>query len=142
MLRSSASVNRLEKSNQNSSKTPENQGFPGFSYSVPAAGLIMISKAYYQNFVDCHVCDDRFIRMAQAMGMQRADKAQDFITMLDKLQKDCGVDNLKMSDYGFTTEEFLTLAQNARTTMGGLFASDPMELSDEDCVKIFEKSYR
>lgn len=114
-----------------------------YHHDLPhGAGLIMIAKAYYQHFVDRHVCDDRFIRMAQAMGMQQADKAQDFITMLDKLQKDCGVDNLKMSDYGFTTEEFLTLAQNARTTMGGLFASDPMELSDEDCVKIFEKSYR
>lgn len=47
-----------------------------------------------------------------------------------------------MSDYQFTPDEFPTLAQNARATMGGLFASDPAELSDEDCVKIFEKSYR
>ena len=30
---SSPSVNRLEKSNQNRSKTPENQGFPGLSYA-------------------------------------------------------------------------------------------------------------
>lgn len=102
----------------------------------------MISKAYYQHFVDCHACDERFIKMAQVMGMPEADKAQDFITMLDKLQKDCGVDDLKMSDYGLSTNEFKTLAENARETMGGLFMSDPTELSEEDCVKIFERSYK
>lgn len=114
-----------------------------YHHELPhGAGLIMISKSYYQHFVDLHVCDDRFIRMAQAMGMPEASKAQDFITMLEKLQKDCGVDNLKMSDYQFERDEFLTLAQNARATMGGLFASDPVELSDNDCVKIFEKAYQ
>lgn len=114
-----------------------------YHHDLPhGAGLIMISKAYYQHFVDCHACDERFIRMAQAMGMPEADKAQDFITMLDKLQRDCGVDNLKMSDYGFIKDEFQKLAENARVTMGGLFMSDPVELSDEDCVKIFEQSYK
>lgn len=111
-----------------------------YHHDLPhGAGLIMISKAYYQHFVDLHVCDDRFIKMAQVMGMPEASKARDFITMLEK---DCGVDSLKMSDYGFSAEEFSTLAQNARDTMGGLFDSDPVDLSDEDCVKIFEKSYR
>ena len=114
-----------------------------YHHDLPhGAGLIMISRAYYQHFVDLHVCDDRFIRMARAMGMPQADQAQDFITMLDKLQKACGVNNLKMSDYGLTPEEFPALAKNARDTMGGLFASDPAELSEEDCIKIFEKSYR
>lgn len=114
-----------------------------YHHNLPhGAGLIMISKAYYQHFVDLHICDDRFIKMAQVMGMPKADQAQDFITMLDKLQKDCGVDHLKMSEYGFLPEEFPMLAQNARATMGGLFASDPISLSDEDCVRIFEKSYQ
>ncbi len=35
------------------------------------------------------------------------------------LQKACGVANLKMSDYGFTPDEFDTLATNAKETMGG-----------------------
>lgn len=114
-----------------------------YHHDLPhGAGLIMISKAYYQHFVDLHICDDRFIKMAQVMGMQSANQAQDFIAMLDKLQKDCGVDNLKMSDYQFTPDEFPALAQNARTTMGGLFAADPIELSYEECIKIFERSYQ
>ncbi|MBV4425291.1 iron-containing alcohol dehydrogenase [Clostridium tyrobutyricum] len=106
------------------------------------AGLIMISKEYYQYFVDKHVCDDRFIRMAKALGMQDAKEPQDFITMLVKLQKACGVAELKMSDYGIQRNEFDKMAKNARETMGGLFMCDPCKLSHEDCVKIYEKSYR
>ncbi|MBV4417968.1 iron-containing alcohol dehydrogenase [Clostridium tyrobutyricum] len=106
------------------------------------AGLIMISKEYYQYFVAKHVCDDRFIHMAKALGMQDAKEPQDFITMLVKLQKACGVAELKMSDYGIQRNEFDKMAKNARETMGGLFMCDPCKLSHEDCVKIYEKSYR
>lgn len=106
------------------------------------AGLIMISTAYYQHFVDKGCCPERFIRMAQAMGVADADKPQDFITALAELQNACGVDELKMSDYGFTPDEFDKIAANARETMGGLFFADPCELSHKDCVEILKKSYR
>ena len=111
--------------------------------SLPhGAGLIMISKAFYEFFIEKHACDDRFIRMAQALGMEDASKPEDFITMLVKLQEECGVADLKMSDYGFAPEEFATLATNAREAMGGLFAANPAEMTHEDCVRVFEKSYR
>lgn len=114
-----------------------------YHHSLPhGAGLIMISKAYYQYFVDVHACDDRFIAMAKFMGMENAAKAQDFITALDRLQFACGVSNLKMSDYGITPAAFATLAENARATMGGLFLADPVALTDEAVVAILEKSYR
>lgn len=73
---------------------------------------------------------------------QRADKPEDFITALVKLQKDCGVDDLRMSDYGFAPDESMRLAVNARETMGGLFLANPCEMTDEECADIFEKSYR
>ena len=66
----------------------------------------------------------------------------DFIAALTNLQEQCGVANLKMSDYGIQPDEFMTLAQNARATMGGLFACDRVPLTDEECAAIFEKSYR
>lgn len=106
------------------------------------AGLIMISAAYYQHFVDCHVCDERFIAMAKALGRQDASSAQDFVDALVQLQKDCGVAELKMSDFGIEESELDTLAENARETMGGLFTADPKELSHEQCVSIYQKSYR
>ena len=106
------------------------------------AGLIMLSRAYFSFFIEKHVCDERFIRMAKVMGMEDASKPEDFITMLTKLQEDCGVADLKMSDYGIKPEEFETLARNAKETMGGLFHCDRVSLSIEDCVSIYEKSYK
>lgn len=106
------------------------------------AGLIMLSAAYYQHFVDCHACDERFITMAKALGKQDASTAQDFITALVQLQKDCGVDDLKMSAYGIEESELGNLAHNARATMGGLFAAGPKELTDADCTEIYRKAYK
>ena len=106
------------------------------------AGLIMISKAFAEFFIERHACDEQFIKMAKAMGIPNANKPQDFITALVKLQKACGVADLKMSDYGFDKSESMTLAVNARETMGGLFLSNPCPMSDAECAEIFEKSYR
>ena len=106
------------------------------------AGLIMISVEFARYFIERHACDGQFIKMAKAMGMPEADKAEDFLTALVQLQKDCGVADLKMSDYGFTKDECMTLAVNARETMGGLFLANPCEMSDEECEGIFEKAYR
>lgn len=106
------------------------------------AGLIMISKAFSEFFIEKHACDDRFIEMARLLGMENANKPEDFITALVKLQEDCGVADLKMSDYGITREELPTLALNARETMGGLFSANPCKMTHEECVAIFEKAYR
>ena len=106
------------------------------------AGLIMISVEYYRHFIEKHCCDERFVRMAQALGMKDAKAPEDFITALKKLQEDCGVSDLKMSDYGIEKEESMVLARNAKATMGGLFACDPVPMTDEECTAIYEKSYR
>lgn len=106
------------------------------------AGLIMISEAYYQYFVGQHVCDDRFVDMAKALGRKDAANAQDFVGALVQLQKDCDVYGLKMSGFGIQENEFDTLAANARETMGGLFTADPCEVSHRECVAIYQKSYQ
>lgn len=114
-----------------------------YHHNLPhGAGLIMISKAFAEFFIEKHACDGQFVKMARAMGIPDAGKPEDFITALMRLQKDCGVDNLKMSDYGFLPEESMTLAVNARETMGGLFLANPCEMTDEECAGIFDKSYR
>ena len=114
-----------------------------YHHNLPhGAGLIMISRAFAEYFIGKHACDEQFIKMARVMGIPDADKPEDFVTALMQLQRACGVDGLKMSDYGFTKDESMTLAVNARETMGGLFLANPCELNDEDCAGIFEKSYR
>lgn len=106
------------------------------------AGLIMLSKAYFGHFIEKHVCDDRFIRIAKAMGAEAATEPFDFIKALGKLQEECGVAELKMSDYGIKPEEFERFARNAMDTMGWLFTCDRASLNIDDCVAIFAKSYK
>lgn len=114
-----------------------------YHHNLPhGAGLIMISKAFAEFFIEKHACDEQFVKMAKAMGMQDASKPEDFITTLVKLQEECGVAELKMSDYGFDKSECMTLAVNACETMGGLFLANPCPMSDEECAGVFEKSYR
>ncbi len=114
-----------------------------YHHNLPhGAGLIMISKAFAEFFIEKHACDGQFIKMAKAMGMEYADKPEDFVTALVKLQEECGVADLRMSDFGIGKDECMTLAVNARETMGGLFLANPCEMSDEECAGIFEKSYR
>lgn len=114
-----------------------------YHHNLPhGAGLIMISKAFYEFFVERHACDEQFIKMAKAMGIVNASKPEDFITALVKLQKDCGVDDLKMSEYGFSPDESMTLAKGARSMQGSFFLGNPCDMTDEDCATIFDKSYR
>ena len=80
--------------------------------------------------------------MARAMGMEDASKPEDFLTALAGLQRECGVDGLKMSDYGITPDEFEKMAKNAMDSMCWLFVNDRLELSVEDCVEIYRKSYK
>jgi alcohol dehydrogenase len=113
-----------------------------FHQNLPhGAGLIMLSRAYFNHFIEKGVANERFLQMARALGMENAIRPADFITALAKLQEDCAVANLEMSSYGITPGEFRSLAVNAKETMGGLFLADRSELSIEDCVAIYEASY-
>ena len=114
-----------------------------YHHNLPhGAGLIMISVEFARYFIEKHACDEQFVKMARAMGISEADKPEDFLTALVALQKACGVDNLKMSDYGIEKSECMALAVNARETMGGLFLANPCEMNDDDCASVFEKSFK
>ena len=106
------------------------------------AGLIIISREFAQFYIDKHACDERFIKMARVMGYPESNDPQDFVKALVKLQEDCGVADLKMSDYGFDKSECMTLAKAARSLQGGLYAANPVETSDEDIAGIFERSFK
>jgi alcohol dehydrogenase len=106
------------------------------------AGLIMLSYEYFKFFIDKHACDKRFVEMARFLGKQDASKPEDFLAVLKKLQADCGVADLKMSDYGVQPEEFPAMAKTARATMGMLVACDPCPATDEEFAGIYQRSYR
>ncbi|QUH28447.1 iron-containing alcohol dehydrogenase [Vallitalea guaymasensis] len=104
------------------------------------AGLIMISESYYRFFMD--KVPDRFIKMARALGIQNAEEPIDFVNGLLKLQKDCGVDELKLSDYGIQKDNLEMYAKNAMDTMGGLFELDPYKLTLSEATSILEHAYK
>lgn len=109
----------------------------GFHPKLPhGAGLIMISLEYYKLFTD--VCADKFTHMAHVLG--RADG--DFVAALAELQKQCGVDGLKMSDYGMENGDFGKYADHAFADMGGLFRVDAKQLTKDDVIGILSRSYR
>ena len=118
-------------------------GLCGYYPELPhGAGLIMLSKAYFSHFINAHACDDRYIKLAQVMGMPNANDPWDFITALEKLQKDCGVADLKMSDFGIDPTNMLRYVKCARATMGEVFTFDKVTLSDEDCIAIYKSAYK
>lgn len=109
------------------------------------AGLIMLSEAYYSFFAD--KAPERFTAMAKAMGvvtghLPEAERPMAFVKALVELQKACGVDGLKMSDYGITKEDMAKCAANARHTMGGLFELDPYALSLDETTQIMMNAYK
>ncbi|MCR5536941.1 MAG: iron-containing alcohol dehydrogenase [Succinivibrio sp.] len=106
------------------------------------AGLIMISTAFAEFFIRKHACDERFVKLARAMGAAGDVKPEDFLVKLVELQEQCGVAELKMSDYGIEKAECAVLAKNARLTMGGLYPANPCTLTDADVTAIFERAYR
>lgn len=106
------------------------------------AGLIMISLAYFATVISKHVCDDRFVSLARFMGMADAERPEDFLTALKRLQEACDVADLKMSDYGIKPEEFSDMATNAIEVMGGLVRCDRQPLSHDEIVDILNRSYK
>ncbi|WP_352399621.1 iron-containing alcohol dehydrogenase [Anaerotignum sp.] len=106
------------------------------------AGLIMICQAYYAYWAQSGVVDQRMIDMAKALGKGDATKPQDFVTALQDLMVACGVGDLKMSDYGIQEDHLEMYTKAAYETMGGLFTVDPAPMPFEDCLKIYEESYK
>ena len=76
--------------------------------------------------------EDRLQALAHALG--RTDG--DFLAALAELQEKCGVDKLRLSQYGVKPEDAGKIADNAASTMGALFRVDPRTLSREEVMAI------
>ena len=105
------------------------------------AGLIAISKAYFTHLAQSRACDERMTEMARALGRKNASGPTDFVRALGDLQSACGVDSLRLSDYGVRREEFPEAVRLAKQVAADLFKVDPVRFSEEDILKVFEASY-
>lgn len=106
------------------------------------AGLILISIEFANFFLQKKACNDRFIKMARVMGFENTNDPADYLLALQKMIKSCGVDNLKMSEYGFTYDEIYRIPDMARSFGKGGFEVTPCELTDMDVIDILKKSFR
>ena len=109
---------------------------------VHGAGLIEIAHAYYSFFADRKAAEEPMKKMAIAMGVENPASGKDFIAALDKLIADVGCADLKMSEEGIAKEELKSYPQKVHEVLGGDITADPLPLSDEDYLTIFENAYR
>jgi alcohol dehydrogenase len=113
-----------------------------YSPKLPhGAGLIAISIAYYETLIRKGASPEKFVNMAKALGKDDATAPDDFLIALKSLQEACGVDDIRLSDYGIKEDDIPGLVKNAYDNMGHLFGFDPEEITPDDTKLIFEKSY-
>lgn len=109
---------------------------------VHGAGLIEIAHAYYDFFAERKAAEEPMKKMAKAMGVENPASGKDFIAALDKLIEDVGCADLKMSEEGITKEELKAYPAKVHKVLGGDITADPLPLSDNDYLTIFENAWR
>lgn len=106
------------------------------------AGLIMISHEYFDFFAERKAAEEPMIKMARAMGVKDPKIGKDFIKALDDLIESVGCKDLKMSEAGITRKELKKWPEHIHEVLGGDLTADPLPLSDEDYLGIYEHSYK
>lgn len=106
------------------------------------AGLIMISREFYTALASNPDNEERLIKIAHLLGNSSANSSADFVSTLLKLEAECHVDSLSMSDYQISPDEFPSFADNAYATMAGAFDVTPVKFDKELCISIYQKSYK
>jgi len=108
------------------------------------AGLIMTSVAYFSYLAERDPA--RYGDMARAMGEDAGGSGDGegpaaFISALEKLIRDIGMDGLKPEQFGLNKEEAAEIARNSLETMGGLYTLTPVRLTQEDVETIFRNCF-
>lgn len=106
------------------------------------AGLIMLSHEYFNFFAERKAAEEPMKKMARAMGVENPQSGKDFIMALDNLIASVGCADLKMSEEGITRDEIKLWPKRIHEVLGGDITADPLPLSDDDYLGIFERSYK
>jgi len=108
------------------------------------AGLTMLSLAYFSYLAERNPA--RYADMAAAMGvhvegLKEKDQAEAFISAVQKLIYEAGLEKETLSAYGVKKEDLKALAENSFYAMGGLYDVTPVKLTVEDVIQIYERAY-
>lgn len=109
---------------------------------IHGKGLIEIAHAYYDFFAERKACEGQMIKMAKAMGVEKPTSGKDFVKALDDLIAAVGCADVKMSDDGITYEELNKYPKRVHEVLGGDITADPLPLSDEDYLAIYQAAWK
>lgn len=109
---------------------------------IHGKGLIEIAHAYYDFFAERKACEGQMIKMAKAMGVENASSGKDFVKALDDLIAAVGCADVKMSEDGITKDELKKYPAKVHEVLGGDITADPLPLSDEDYLTIYENAWK
>lgn len=119
------------------------EGLSGFYPDLPhGVGLLMISLEYYREVFKMGHSEDRLMTMAKLLGEQNPKSGEAFIEALKKLYVKCGVDSIKMKDYGIRKADFEAIVELAMENASSEFAAEKQPLTKSQCIKILENSYK
>ncbi|MBR1804399.1 MAG: iron-containing alcohol dehydrogenase [Muribaculaceae bacterium] len=104
------------------------------------AGLIAISGAYFKTFKNDVM--KRYMKMAEKMRQVKSARPSDFLDALEVMKRSCGVDNIRLSDWGITMADFERFADNAIATGSAMLDLDPRFLNREELIGIYMDSYK
>lgn len=104
------------------------------------AGLIALSNAYFKAFKNDAM--KRFMKMADKMTQAKSARPGDFLDALAIMQRECKVDNIKLSDWGVTPAEAEQLTDKAIAMGGKIFDLDPRFLPREEMIGIYLDSIK
>ena len=108
---------------------------------IHGKGLIIISLAYYKTLIKNEVALDRFAKLVELISPKKPAKPQYFLQLLEKLQEDCGVNNLKLRDEGFSENQFEYIAKQTFYTMKGCMDDDPYDWAIDDVINVLKESF-
>ena len=104
------------------------------------ASLIALSPVYFATFKNDMM--KRYMKMAEKMTQQKAARPGDFLDALAIMQRECGVDDLRLSEWGVSAADADRLADNAIATCQSLLDMDPRFLTREEIIAIYQQAIK
>ncbi len=111
----------------------------GFYPQLPhGAGLILIARAYLARCARQAAYRERMLALARAMEGPENTRPEVLVAILERLMQECGVDGLKMADFGITRA---SLPAVAHKSVDRRYGNERSPLSEEEALRILETSY-
>lgn len=104
------------------------------------AGLILLSLAYFGKMIEKGASLERFVTLAQILGVTGAERPEEFLTALANLMKACDVLSLDATTWGFTGEDVEWLVENTFATGEKQLKRDAVPMTHDDVRDIFAKA--